>query len=36
MEYKDALLALIILGLVFGSILSALGMWEIRKQKKHA
>jgi len=36
MEYKDVLIALMLMGIVLGSILTALGIWEIKKQKKHA
>jgi len=34
MEYKDVLIALMALGLILGSILTALGLWEIKKRKK--
>jgi len=34
MEYRDAVLILTILGIIIGSTLTILGIWEIKKQRK--
>ena len=36
LDYKDVMIVVAVMSVIVGSILSALGIWEIRKQKKHA
>jgi len=36
LDFKDVMIVVTLLSIIVGSFLTALGIWEIKRQKKHA